>query len=114
MSDTEYINIDDVKKVEIKIGEIQEVEIVEGADRLLKLKVNFGDEERQIVSGIREYFPDLEILKGKKCAFYTNLAPREIKGLESNGMILAAKNSESDNLSLLEVGPEINPGTQIS
>ena len=55
MSD-EKITIDDFKKVEITIGKIEEVEIVEDADKLLKLTVDFGDEKRQIVSGIREFF----------------------------------------------------------
>src|SRR3989338_4054859 len=83
------ITIDDVKKVEIKIGEIISVETIEGSDKLLKLKVNFGTEERQVLSGIKAYFPDPQALLGKRCPFVTNLAPRVMMGLESQAMILA-------------------------
>lgn len=120
------ITIDDFKKVEITVGEIKSVEKVVGADRLLRLIVNFGDHERQIVSGIAEYYPEPSELIGKKCPFVTNLEPRTIKGLESNGMIMAAVNrasstdshDESDNnstkFSLLNISDEISPGTKIS
>jgi methionyl-tRNA synthetase len=67
----------------------------------LRLSVDFGEETpRQIVSGISEYFPDTQVLVGKKCAFATNLEPRTIKGLESQGMILAV--SGENFFSLLE------------
>ena len=84
------ISIDDFKKVEIRVGEILSAEPVEGSEKLLRLKVNFGPDERQVVSGIAKYFPDLTLLIGKKCAFVTNLEPRKIMGLESQAMILAA------------------------
>lgn len=108
------ITIDDVKKVEIKIGQIKNAEKVANADKLLRLTVDFGDHERQIVSGIAEYYPDPATIIGKKCPFFTNLAPRMIKGLESNGMILAAVDRDSNKLSLLSVDDSIAPGTQIS
>ena len=85
----EPISIDDFKKVEIKIGEIKSAEKIEGSDKLLKLKVNFGSEERQVLSGIAAYFPEPQDLVGKKYPFVTNLAPRTIMGLESQAMILA-------------------------
>ncbi|OGG73747.1 hypothetical protein A3A40_02455 [Candidatus Kaiserbacteria bacterium RIFCSPLOWO2_01_FULL_54_20] len=83
------ITMDDFKKVEIQIGEIVSVEHIEGSDKLLKLKVNFGDYERQVLSGIKVYFPDPQALVGKRCPFVTNLAPRVMMGLESQAMILA-------------------------
>ena len=86
---TPYITIDDFKKVEIRVGEILSVEPIEGSEKLLKLKVNFGSEERQVVSGIAKHFPDISVLVGKRCAFATNLAPRSMMGLESQAMILA-------------------------
>ena len=90
MSDTpEKISIDDFKKVEIRVGEIRSAEKIEGADKLLRLVVNFGDEERQVVSGIAEFFPDPQALVGKHCPFVTNLAYRTIRGFESQAMILA-------------------------
>ncbi len=89
------ITIDDFKKVEIKIGEIVSVENIEGSDKLLKLKVNFGSEERQVLSGIKAYFPDPQVLVGKRCPFVTNLAPRMMMGLESQAMILAAGGTDT-------------------
>ena len=106
------ISIDDLHKVEISVGEIKTAEKVENADRLLRLTVDFGGEVRQIVSGIAEYFTP-EYLIGKKCPFVTNLQPRMIKGLESSGMILAAKDDEG-NFSLLDVDSKIKAGTKLS
>lgn len=86
---SEPITIDDFKKVEIKIGEIRNAGRIEGSDKLLRLVVNFGDHDRQVLSGIAVYFPNPEELVGKRCPFVTNLAPRMMMGLESQAMILA-------------------------
>lgn len=94
------VNYDDFAKLEIKIGTILTAEIVPEADKLLKLTIDVGEENpRQIVSGIREFFPNLEILIGKQCPFLTNLEPRTIRGLESQGMILAV--GANDEFTLL-------------
>lgn len=107
------INYDDFKKVELKVGEIKEVEVVEDADKLLKLTVDLGEEEpRQIVSGIRKFFDNPQDLVGVKCPFVTNLEPREIRGLVSNGMIAAVL--DGDNFSLLKVEKEISVGSRVS
>lgn len=89
----ETISFEDFKKLEIKIGKIISAEKVEGSDKLLKLEVDFGADEagnqvkRQIIAGIaKQYQPDS--LLGKKCPFAYNLAPRMLKGLESEGMLL--------------------------
>lgn len=108
------ITYDDFKKVEIKVGKIISAEKIEEADRLLKLQVKFGGEERQIVSGISEYYPDPQNLVGKKVPFVTNLEPRKIMGYESNGMIMAALDRDAGKFSLLEIDPEISSGTNIS
>jgi methionine--tRNA ligase beta chain len=89
------LTIDDFAKVEIRIGEIISVEPIEGSEKLLKLKVNFGDHERQVLSGIKPYFPDPQQLVGKRCPFVTNLAPRMMMGLESQAMILAVGGGET-------------------
>ena len=100
-SATPMISYDDFAKLEITIGEIKTVEIVENADKLLRLTVDVGEPEpRQIVSGIRMYFEDPQELVGVKCPFLTNLEPRVIRGLESQGMILAA--SHEDIFALLK------------
>lgn len=109
------ISIDDFKKIEVTIGKILAVEIVPDADKLLKLTVDLGEEApRQIVSGIRAYFEDPQTLVGKRVPFATNLAPRVIKGLESNGMIMAVNDKEGNGFSLLEAGDNITPGSRVS
>src|SRR5436190_959038 len=112
--DKPIISLEDFKKIDIKIGEILTAEKVPETDKLLRLTVNFGEEKpRQIVSGISMFFPDLEVLIGKKCAFVANLEPRTIKGLESHGMILAVSGGEGNSqfFSLLESTPNIPGGT---
>lgn len=107
----EHISFDDFKKVDIRIGTITHAEIVEGADKLLRLEVDFGEEKRQIVSGIRGYVPDPAVLVGKQCPFAYNLAPRTIFGLESQGMIMAA--GEEDSFALLHPSAPVPPGTTL-
>ena len=79
---------EDFKKLQIRIGLIIEAEKIEGTDKLLKLQVDFGDEKRQIVSGIAQFYQP-EQLVGKQFSFVTNHEPRIIRGVESQGMILA-------------------------
>ena len=108
----EKISYDDFAKVEISLGTILSVEIVPDADKLFKLMVDFGEEApRQILSGIREYFEDPQSLVGVQCPFITNLAPRTIRGLESNGMILAASSGET--LALLRPTTAMPVGTKL-
>jgi methionyl-tRNA synthetase len=84
----EQITIDDVKKLEIRIGTIKIAERIEKSEKLLRLEVEFQDGEvRQILSGIAQYYAPEDIV-GKQCPFVYNLAPRSMMGLESNGMIL--------------------------
>ena len=83
------INYDDFSKMDIRIGTILEAEKVEGADKLLKLKVDFGEEQRTIVAGIAETYKPATLI-GKQLPVLTNLEPRVIRGIESQGMILAA------------------------
>lgn len=109
----EQITYDDFAKLEIKIGTIKTVEIVPEADRLIRLMVDFGEEDlRQIVSGIRTHFTDINSLVGLQCPFVTNLAPREIKGLISNGMILAVGAGEVFSLLVTQV--PITAGAKIN
>lgn len=90
METPEKISYEDFAKLQIKIGTIVAVEVVPDADKLLKLLVEIGEEEpRQIISGIREYVSDPQELVGRQSPFLVNLAPRTIRGLVSDGMILA-------------------------
>ncbi len=106
------INIEDFKKIDIVVGKILSAEKVPETDKLLKLSVDLGEETpRQIVSGISLYFPDCSVLVGKKCMFVANLEPRVIKGIESNGMVLAVS-TEDGKFSLLEPEDDIPVGTR--
>ncbi len=112
------ITYNDFARVEIKIGLVESVEIVEGADKLLKCMVDVGDVDaegnkvlRQILSGIREYLDDPQSLVGKKFPYVVNLAPRTIRGLESQGMILAA--SHEDVFALLNPHVALPAGTKV-
>jgi methionyl-tRNA synthetase len=83
------ITIDDFAKVELRVGQVKVAEKVKGADKLLRLEVDLGTEVRQVVAGIAESYAP-ELLVGRKVVIVANLAPRKLRGLESNGMIVAA------------------------
>jgi methionyl-tRNA synthetase len=89
------ITIEDFAKVELRVGLIESAERIQGADKLLKIMVNIGDEVRQVLAGIAlAYAP--EALVGRKVVVVTNLAPRKMRGLESNGMLLAASTADGN------------------
>lgn len=102
------ITFDDFKKLDIRIGKILTAEKVEGTDKLLKLEIDFGEERRQIVAGIAETYQPDQII-GKEVPVLVNLEPRSIRGVESQGMILAADNSGKPVL--LHPGTEVPPGS---
>lgn len=107
-----YATIDDFAKIEIKIGTILTVDYIEGADKLLRLTIDFGEAEpRQILSGIRKYYTPEELI-GKQCPFVVNLAPRTMKGLTSYGMILAARTGD-DKLALLHPNIPTDVGAHV-
>jgi methionyl-tRNA synthetase len=83
------ITIDDFAKVELRVAQVKVAERVKGADKLLRLEVDLGNETRQILAGIAEAYAP-ETLVGRKIVIVANLAPRKMRGLESNGMLLAA------------------------
>jgi methionyl-tRNA synthetase len=83
------ISIDDFAKIELRVGQVKVAEKVKGADKLLRLEVDLGTEVRQVVAGIAESYAP-EVLIGRKVVLVANLAPRKLRGLESNGMIVAA------------------------
>jgi methionyl-tRNA synthetase len=83
------ISIDDFAKVELRVGQVKIAERVPKADKLLRLEVDLGTEVRQVVAGIAESYTP-ESLIGRKVVIVANLAPRKLRGLESNGMIVAA------------------------
>lgn len=106
----DLITFEDFKKVEIRIGKILSCEKVEGADKLLKLLVDFGEFQRQIVSGIAESFTAEELV-GKKLPFIVNLEYRKFKGEESQGMLMAI---DADGKTvLLEPVEDVKEGTEV-
>lgn len=109
--DKERISIDEFAKIEVKIGTVRAAEPVPETDKLLRLVVDFGEETgpRQIVSGIRAYVADPAELIGRQLAFATNLAPRRLKGLESDGMLFAV--GEGETFAFLTPDREVPPGT---
>ncbi len=104
------IGIEDFAKVSLKTAEILSAEKVEGADKLLKLQVRTGSEERQIVAGIAKYYAP-EDLPGKTIVIVANLKPRELRGLSSHGMLLAAKTA--DQLTLITTDKPIPSGASV-
>ena len=105
------ISIDEFAKIEVRIGTVLSAEEVPETDKLLKLSVDFGEETgpRQIVSGIRAYVTEPSELVGKQLSFVTNLAPRKIKGLESNGMLFAV--GQDDTFAFVVPDRPVPPGT---
>ncbi|MGA7317200.1 MAG: methionine--tRNA ligase subunit beta, partial [Silvibacterium sp.] len=91
---SDKITIDDFLKVELRVAQIKVAERVPKADKLLRLEVDLGYEQRQIVAGIAEAYTP-ESLVGRKVVIVANLAPRKLRGLESNGMIVAASLGEA-------------------
>lgn len=86
----EPITYEQFKKMDIRIGTIKQIEPIEGTDKLLRCQIDFGEPELcQIVSGIREYYPEFETLIGKQVLYIVNLEPREIRGHVSHGMLMA-------------------------
>lgn len=108
-----YVSYDEFKKMDMRVGTIREVTPVEGADKLLKCMIDFGEPElRQIVSGIREFFPEFEKLVGKQVLYIVNLEPRTIRGVQSNGMLMAVDGLDGKPVFLT---PEVSvtPGARV-
>ena len=105
------ITIDDFAKVQLRVGEIIACEKVEKSSKLLHETVKFGNETRSVVSGIAKHYKPEELV-GKKVVFVTNLAPRKVCGIVSEGMILAAED-ENGTLSLIVPDKDINSGANL-
>ncbi|HHV59386.1 MAG TPA: methionine--tRNA ligase [Clostridiaceae bacterium] len=107
----DYITIDEFAKIDLRVAKVLEAEKIEGADKLLKLKLELGDEVRQVVSGIAKYYKPEELVN-KYVILVANLKPVKLRGVESQGMILAA--STNKELVLVTVEKVIKSGTKIS
>jgi methionyl-tRNA synthetase len=106
-----FISLDDFKKAVIQIGTVESAEPVPETDKLLRLEVNFGEGgTKQILSGIAEHVEPAALI-GRQFPFITNLEPRVIRGLVSNGMLLAV--GEGDAFALLSPTSPVSPGSKI-
>ncbi len=105
------IKYDDFQKMDIRLGKILDVEKVENADKLYKLQVDFISEKRQVVAGIADKFSESE-LKDKLFPFVFNMELVEIRGVESQAMILVVED-ELENLALLMPSKDLKPGSKI-
>jgi len=110
--ETNTISFDDFCKVELRVGKVIEASDHPNADKLILLKVDLGDEQRQIIAGLKGYYtPDQ--LMGKEIIIVVNLAPRMMRGLESQGMLLAASSQDRSKVVVLGPETEIEPGASV-
>lgn len=108
----EIIDFSDWEKINLRVGEIIKVEDIEGADKLWKLTINLGNETRIVCAGIKKHYSKEE-LEGKKIILLVNLAPRKLKGIMSEGMILAAVNEDENKVVLLSPESDIEIGSKV-
>lgn len=104
------LDYEDFAKVELRVAKIVHAEPVPKADRLLRMDITLGDEERQLVAGIAEHYRPEELV-GKLIVVVANLKPAKIRGVESRGMLLAA--SAGDQVKLLTVDGDLPPGSTV-
>ena len=109
-SDT--ITFDDFIKIKLRVGRVLEASVHPNADKLLVLKVDLGDEQRQIIAGIKAYY-EPEALVGKNLIIVANLAPRKMRGLESQGMLLAASTDDHSEVIIATTDADIAPGSGV-
>ena len=108
------IDFSEWTKLDLRVGQIKKVEDIEGADKLYKLQLDVGSEigERTICAGLKKYYSADE-LKNKKIIVFTNLAPRKMRGIESQGMLLAAVSEDESEVVLLQPEKDIAVGSKI-
>ncbi len=104
------ITIEDFKKCDLRVAKVLQAEEIVGADRIWKLSIDTGTEKKQIVAGVKKYYTS-EQLVGKSVIILNNLAPSIIRGVESSGMLLAAKHEAG--LSLVTVDMDVPAGSVI-
>ena len=112
------ITIDDFKKIELRVGKVLSAEPIEGSEKLLKLQVDLGSEQRQVLAGIAKHYQPSDLV-GRQIVMIINLEPRSMMGLESNGMVLAAGSpsealaKEGEVISLLMPDKDLPAGSNV-
>ena len=111
---TETIKFVDWQKLDLCVGKILKAEDIESADKLYRLSVDLGKQlgKRTLVAGIKPYYTK-EQLKDKQCVIFTNLEPRTLKGIESQGMLLASVNEDESKVFLLQPDGKIEEGSRV-
>ncbi len=104
------LTLDEFKKVELRVAKILEVSEIPGADRIWKLSIDVGSEKKEIVAGIKKFYTREQLL-GKSIIVVNNLAPSVIRGVESRGMLLAAKTDSE--LTFLRPDQDLPPGSVV-
>lgn len=108
------INFQEWQNLDLRVAEIGKVEDIEGADRLYKLEIDVGElGKRTICAGIKKYYKKKELI-GKKIIYFSNLKPRVMRGIESQGMLLAAGSEKEDTCVLISPEKDIENGSKIS
>jgi len=108
----ENIKFSDWQKLDLRVAKILKVEEIEGADKLYKLEIDLGKEKRTLVAGLKPYYKPEELI-GKSCIVFTNLEPKTLKGIESQGMILAAVSEDESKVRLLQPDEDIEVGSLV-
>ena len=108
------ITIDEFGAIELRVATVKAAEPHPNADRLLVLKIDIGEpEERQLVAGIRAYYPPQELV-GKQIIVVANLQPATLRGMESQGMLLAASDTSTGGVIVLSPEKQVAPGSKVS
>ena len=106
----ENINFEEFQKIDLRVGKIIEAERIEGTDKLLKLKVDLGEEKRQLVAGIAKFYQPEDLIE-KEIIVVANLEPKTFREIESQGMLLAA--DVEGRPVILKPDEEVPPGTKV-
>jgi len=109
----DIIQFPDFAKIDLRVAKVLEANDHPNADKLIVLKIDLGTEQRQICAGLRGHY-EAESLVGQNIVVVTNLAPRMMRGVESNGMLLAASTPDQSKIILLKPDTDIDPGSSVS
>ena len=109
----ENIKFSDWQKLDLRVGQIKSVEKIPDTNNLYKLEVDLGDETQTVVSGLIPYYTEEQLLN-KKIILFANLEPRTIRGIESNGMVLAAVSEDQKEVKLLQPDDDVELGARVS
>ena len=112
-SSAEFISFDDFLKIKLRIGRVLEASDHPNADKLVMMQVDLGDEQRQIVAGLKGHYAPEQLI-GKNLVIVTNLPPRMMRGQQSQGMLLAAVTPDQSRVIVLTTESDIEPGSPVS